>query len=308
MRCFDKSKQCHLSESNYPPLGRIRGRYKSIKEKFFNRKKYAGLLPQAVAGPDLRFLDIDIRHPSGLGDWNAWKASCLFASHREGRSPVHRVCFFLGDSGYYAHELLLTPYSRLPCYDVRQLNFNHLHARARCKIESAFGVLKMRFPRLYTERTVGVLLELVRSVMLAAAIIHNLCCERRDHLMKDHVVHGLMADDDGCIEHSVTETVRTTNYGEAVVGSRAPEGVQPIAVGEWGYQQRLVTAMNEESLHEPHRLASSYNPDIADEILGVTKESFFCAERRDAIKERLPILRSSATNRYIQCQACDVAA
>src|SRR3546814_9142264 len=98
------------------------------------------------------FLDVDIRQPSGLGDWNAWKASPLA---NVDSSPIPPGCMLLADAGYFAHPTLLTPYNRQRTeLSVRQHNFNLQHSRGRVVVEDAFGILKGRFPRVGSEMNV----------------------------------------------------------------------------------------------------------------------------------------------------------
>lgn len=271
--------------------GRIRGRYKAIKEKFFNRKKYAALILQAVVDPNLRFMDVDICVPSGLGDWNAFKASAIYQAHRAGDCPIPPGRFLLADAGYYSHELLVTPYSRMRTRDPRQLNFNFLHARARSRVECAFGVLKMRFPRLSNDHALSVSLDFVPSIVLAACILHNICRENSDTLNRVAVPAPEEVREQ--VGAGVVNSFTTNDYDEALaLGGGRPDAVQWTAPGEWTVRRTVVVSSGNETDREAFETDHRINPNIADEVMGVNPAAYFCAERRDAIARSLDMVRS----------------
>ncbi|KAF1371909.1 hypothetical protein PFLUV_G00274340 [Perca fluviatilis] len=91
------------------------------------------------------------------------------------RRYVPANCHLLGDSGYPCKPWLLTPY--LQPRQGPQLNYNRAHKTTRAVVERGIGQLKRRFHVLHGE--VRLRPEKVSKVIIACAILHNICKVRQ---------------------------------------------------------------------------------------------------------------------------------
>lgn len=87
------------------------------------------------------------------------------------------MIMFSGDSGYPLELRLLTPYNT-PASNAEK-KFNTAHTKTRNVVERCFGVLKSRFRCL--DKSGGTLLytaEKTCRIIVAAAVLHNMCIDR----------------------------------------------------------------------------------------------------------------------------------
>lgn len=97
-----------------------------------------------------------------------------------------------GDSGYPLELRLLTPYSN-PANNA-EVKFNTAHTKTRNTVERSFGVLKSRFRCL--DKSGGTLLytaEKTCKVIVAAAVLHNMCIDRNVPVDIDQAVQARAA-------------------------------------------------------------------------------------------------------------------
>uniref|UniRef100_A0A8C2DXG6 Putative nuclease HARBI1 n=1 Tax=Cyprinus carpio TaxID=7962 RepID=A0A8C2DXG6_CYPCA len=125
---------------------------------FVNRKNFHSINVQIVFNAACKILDI----VSGIRQ--------LFE-----RRYVPANCHLLGDSGYPCKPWLLTPY--LQPRQGPQLNYNRAHKTTRAVVERGIGQLKRRFHVLHGE--VRLRPEKVSKVIIACAILHNICKVRQ---------------------------------------------------------------------------------------------------------------------------------
>lgn len=149
---------------------------------FVCRKGYHAINVQGVIGADGRFLDIVARWPGSTHDSFIWKNSALA---REMTSRRIKGGWLLGDSAYGLAPWLLTPIKD-PA-NRSQVAYNRAHRTTRSVIERGFGRWKLRFRCLH--KTGGCLMfcsQRCLKVIVATAILHNICIERGTPLPEDY--------------------------------------------------------------------------------------------------------------------------
>lgn len=144
-------------------------------EYFRNRKGYFSLNVQAVCDSDLKFIDVVARWPGASHDSTIFHNSRLCALFESGQMGQNVI---LGDAGYALKKYLFTPLQN-PVTEAEKL-YNESHIRTRNCIERCFGVWKRRFPVLSVGVKVNV--ELTQDIIMATAILHNLCLYNGDEV------------------------------------------------------------------------------------------------------------------------------
>lgn len=86
--------------------------------------------------------------------------------------------WLLGDSSYPQQPWLMTPILNVAPGSPQEL-YNNAHAAARNCIERCFGVLKGKFRCLLGERTLRYSPEKVGTIVVACAVLHNICTAGR---------------------------------------------------------------------------------------------------------------------------------
>ncbi|XP_050962368.1 putative nuclease HARBI1 [Labeo rohita] len=140
---------------------------------FVNRKNFHSINVQIVFNAACKILDIVAKWPGSTHDARMLSESGIRQLFERRYVPAN--CHLLGDSGYPCKPWLLTPY--LQPRQGPQLNYNRAHKTTRAVVERGIGQLKRRFHVLHGE----VLLrpEKVSKVIIACAILHNICKVRQ---------------------------------------------------------------------------------------------------------------------------------
>ncbi|KAE9542262.1 hypothetical protein AGLY_003389 [Aphis glycines] len=140
---------------------------------------YFSLNVQALVNADLKFMDIVARWPGSAHDCNIFRNSRLYARLESGEFNNNAI---LEDSGYALKSYMLTPILN-PVGRIKML-YNESQIRTRNIIERCFGVWKRRFPVL----SLGMRLQLktVQAIIVATAILHNICRDMNEDLPEDN--------------------------------------------------------------------------------------------------------------------------
>lgn len=184
---LDTAKE-FLDRWNFPnTMGCIDGKHIRLQcpdnsgSTYYNYKKFFSIVLQGVAGPDLKFIFVDVgaygKESDGgifgrskikhLLDSNAFNlpATTKTSSHLETELPL----FLLGDAAYPLRKDLITPYITDMSYEKRV--FNYRHSRCRRCVESAFGILAGKWRVLRTTMEVNV--DNATTITLATIVLHN---------------------------------------------------------------------------------------------------------------------------------------
>ena len=136
---------------------------------------------QGIAGPDLRFLFVDVGAYGKKSDGGIFGRSKIkaFLDSNAFDLPVTAITtsdfqrdlpfFLLGDAAYPLRKDLITPYISGMSYEKRI--FNYRHSRCRRCIESAFGILAGKWRVLRTPMEVKI--DTATEITLATIVLHN---------------------------------------------------------------------------------------------------------------------------------------
>nr|XP_040030344.1 putative nuclease HARBI1 isoform X2 [Gasterosteus aculeatus aculeatus] len=140
---------------------------------FVNRKNFHSINVQIVFNAACKILDIVAKWPGSTHDARMLSESGIRQLFERRYVPAN--CHLLGESGYPCKPWLLTPY--LQPRQGPQRNYNRAHKTTRAVVERGIGQLKRRFHVLHGE--VRLRPEKVSKVIIACAILHNICKVRQ---------------------------------------------------------------------------------------------------------------------------------
>lgn len=140
-------------------------------EMFRNRKGFFSINVQAICDSRLRIRHIISRWPGSVHDSTILNDSPLIPEFEAERYGIGT--YLLGDSGYACKKYLLTPFlnPRTPAEE----RYNRAHVATRNTIERVFGILKRRFPCLFSGLRNKI--DLVLIIIVACAILHNIAID-----------------------------------------------------------------------------------------------------------------------------------
>ena len=120
---------------------------------------------------NLKIMDVVARWPGSCHDSTIFSNSRICARFE---STEFGDAVIVGDGGYPCKSYLMIPLRS--CDTQAQHEYNKAHILTRTIIERVFGIWKRRFPAL----ALGLRLKLntVQIVVIATAILHNICCNR----------------------------------------------------------------------------------------------------------------------------------
>ena len=83
----------------------------------------------------------------------------------------------LADGGFHKRTCFLAP--DLPANNRLESIFNTNISRARCVVENAFGLLKMKWRRLH-QHSIAEHTNIIPQLVLCACVLHNICIDAGD--------------------------------------------------------------------------------------------------------------------------------
>lgn len=146
------------------------------KTDFFCRKQFYAINTQVVCDANANILDIVARWPGSTHDQTVFENSHIFQRFLNGEFVREgKISLLLGDGGYAAEPFLATPLRATNNPRTRSENmYQNAHIATRNVIERLYGQWKKRFPVLWIGMRFRKL-ETVMSVIVATAVLHNLC-------------------------------------------------------------------------------------------------------------------------------------
>ncbi|CAG5037358.1 unnamed protein product [Parnassius apollo] len=167
------------SQNRFPGIvGAIDGCHIQIKQPphnahdFYNRKETHSVILQGTCDHTGKFTDVLIGRPGRCHDASVLHSSALYRRLIDPVHPLLSNCqHLLGDSGYPLSTHILTPFRDNGHLSDQETRYNVVHASCRSIIERAFGLLKVKFRRLYHLDVQSVTMA---NVMIAASCtLHN---------------------------------------------------------------------------------------------------------------------------------------
>ena len=181
---------------NFPNcLGAIDGKHIHLRAPdktgtvFFNYKKTFSINLMAVAGPDYRFISVDIGQIRSASDAGVWERS-EFGKAWKNRSinvPPPRPLpgtqdnmeyVMVGDEAFPLQSNLLRPYPGRDLDSITKKRYNYRLSRARRVVENAFGILSSRWRVLFTPMDADA--AKATSIVRTCCVLHNMLCARAD--------------------------------------------------------------------------------------------------------------------------------
>ena len=189
---MDQTKQDFFRVAGMPAIiGAIDGTLVKIQEvggiqnktDFYCRKQFYALNVQIVCDANALIQDIVARWPGSIHDETVFLNSEIFARFLNGEFRTNgRESLLLGDGGYRSETFLAVPLRQTNRQRTQaENNYQRAHISTRNVVERFNGQWKKRFPCLWIGMRFRKL-ETVMSVVVATAVLHNICKIRGDHL------------------------------------------------------------------------------------------------------------------------------
>lgn len=189
---MDQTKQDFFRIAGMPAIiGAIDGTLVKIQEvggiqnktDFYCRKQFYALNVQIVCDANAFVQDIVARWPGSIHDETVFLNSEIFARFLNGEFRTNgRESLLLGDGGYRSETFLAVPLRQTNRQRTRaENNYQRAHISTRNIVERFNGQWKKRFTCLWIGMRFRKL-ETVMSVVVATAVLHNICKIRGDHL------------------------------------------------------------------------------------------------------------------------------
>lgn len=146
------------------------------KTDFFCRKQYYAVNVQIVCDANANIEDIVARWPGSIHDETVFLNSSIFEKFLNGDFKRNgRESLLLGDGGYQSETFLAVPLRQTNRQRTRAENlYQSAHISTRNVVERFNGQWKKRFPCLWIGMRFRKL-ETVLDVIVATAVLHNLC-------------------------------------------------------------------------------------------------------------------------------------
>ncbi|XP_018403784.1 PREDICTED: putative nuclease HARBI1 [Cyphomyrmex costatus] len=179
-------------------IGALDGTYVPIKapsqdaETYRNRKMQHTITLQAICDANLKFIDCFAGYPSSVHDARIFRNSYIYHSIRQNPEKYFpRGEFILADKAYPTFKWCITPYMNRGNLTRQQETFNTRISQTRQTIERTFALLFGRFRRLkYLDMN---RIELIPTTILACCVLHNICLDFDDDLIREYIQEGMEA-------------------------------------------------------------------------------------------------------------------
>ena len=151
------------------------------KTMFFCRKQFYAINTQIICDANANVLDIVARWPGSIHDETVFVNSYIFERFLRGEFDRNeRFSILLGDGGYSSETFLATPLRATnPLNTIAERMYQTAHISTRNVVERFMGQWKRRFPCLWIGMKFRKL-ETVLNVIVATAVLHNICKIRGD--------------------------------------------------------------------------------------------------------------------------------
>lgn len=196
------------------------------KTDFFCRKQFYALNTQVIVDANDKIIDIVARWPGSTHDQTIFLNSTIFERFLRGEFIQNgRDSILLGDGAYRAERFLAIPVreSRNRVMNHAETIYQQTHIATRQTIERVFGQWKKRFPCLWIGMRFRKL-ETVQNVIIATAVLHNICKEQGDLeppplSPEESAIYELARDQERQFSRSQTTNTLPTRIGNDFLGN-----------------------------------------------------------------------------------------
>ena len=149
------------------------------REFWCKRKKAYSLNLMVICDHRKRIIYADARWPGSTSDTGAVSRSRFLRNLFVRRDKVLFPLPFmiLSDGGFHKRACFIAP--DLPAANQIENSFNSRISSARCIVENAFGLLKMKWRRLH-QHSIAECTRVVPQLILCACVLHNICIDAGD--------------------------------------------------------------------------------------------------------------------------------
>ena len=151
-----------------------------IPREFWSKRKLAySLNLMVICDHKKRLVFADSRRPGSTCDTGAIARSRFLTNLFVQRDPdlFPQPCMILADGGYHKRACFAAP--DLPAHNRLETTFNTSISRARCVVENAFGLLKVKWRRLH-QHTIAENTNIIPRLVLCACVLHKICIDAGD--------------------------------------------------------------------------------------------------------------------------------
>lgn len=143
------------------------------------RKQAYSLNLMVICDHKKRFIFADSRWPGSTCDTGAVARSRFLTNLFVQRDPdlFPQPYMILADGGFHKRACFVAP--DLPAHNRLETTFNTSISRARCVVENAFGLLKMKWRRLH-QHSIAENTNIIPRLVLCAYVLHNICIDAGD--------------------------------------------------------------------------------------------------------------------------------
>lgn len=149
------------------------------REFWCKRKNTYSLNLAVICDHQKRFIFADSRWPGSTSDTGAVSRSSFLTNLFIRRDPslFPEPYMILSDGGFHKRSRFIAP-DYLARNQMENL-FNTSISRARCVVENAFGLLKMKWRRLH-QHSIQESTRIIPELVLCACVLHNICIDEGD--------------------------------------------------------------------------------------------------------------------------------
>jgi DDE superfamily endonuclease len=149
------------------------------KEFWCKRKKTYSLNLMVICDHKKRFVFADSRWPGSTSDTGAVSKSRFLTSLYVRRDPTlfPEPYMILSDGGFHKRSCFIAP--DYQANNRLEDSVNTSISCARCVVENAFGLLKMKWRRLH-QHSIQESTRIIPELVLCACILHNICIDAGD--------------------------------------------------------------------------------------------------------------------------------
>jgi DDE superfamily endonuclease len=149
------------------------------REFWCKRKRTYSLNLMVVCDHQKKIIFADARWPGGTSDTGAVARSKFLTNLFVRRDPeiFPEPFMILADGGFHKRSCFIAP--DLVARNQVENQFNTRISSARCVVENAFGLLKMKWRRLH-QHAIAECTRVVPHIILCACVLHNICIDAGD--------------------------------------------------------------------------------------------------------------------------------